>query len=839
MQSNNIYQFITRQFSLVTLCQDIRYGLRQLIKTPGFTITAVLILAIGIGVNTTIFSVINAVLLRSLPTPNPHELRTINWTGRNPKLSYYTGTGMGTISGGLMYSGSFPYTAYQRFRDKGQGFSEVFAFFSVNRATTLTRGMASTADGMMVSENFFTGYGSRMALGRTFAPEEGEIGSEPVAVITYRLWDRCFSLDPNVLGETISINKHLFTVIGVLSNDFVGPQPGDPADFYVPMSAQPQLRPSSPLSSSKHWWIQIMARMAPGANEVQAQGSLAALFQSVLEESVTTMDQPGIWLEDGSRGPLMLRQRIAQPFWALMVLVGFVLMIACANLASLLLVRGSARRREMAVRTALGAGRWRLIRQSLTESILLSILGAGAGLLFALWCKELLQGILLQYQSNFRIDFRIDAHVLFFTLCLAVLTAILFGLLPAMRAAHADPAAGLMDRQANTAPRLRTGRILVAVQAGMSVLLVMGAGLLVQSFANLKNLDPGFDSENILLFRLNAEQAGYTERERIDFYENAERSIRHIPGVSAVAFSNLAFGGGWSSESRITLPARGSVSGQHLQTCQMVINDTFFQAMKLPMLLGRDFNASDSSSSVKVSVVNETFVKNFLQDEPPVGIYFRMEESDYRIVGVCGDSVYKNVKENRLPIAYFSHRQQAPNSVFFEVRASLPPLSLAPAVRKTVAALDETIPLENIKTQQRQLDDSILFDRIFAVLCGSLAALAVILSCIGLYGLMTYNVARRRGEIGIRMALGAQPRDVSWPILRDALMLVFRGVSVGAPAALALGIVIRSFLFGVQPYDLTALLGAIALLTAAAALAAWIPARRAARTDPMDALRCE
>ncbi len=832
-------KFITNHLSLITLYQDVRYGLRQLVKTPGFTIVAVLILAIGIGVNTTIFSMINAVLLRSLPVPNPHELRNINWTGRSPKLSYYTGSGMSNFSKGLVYSNSFPYTAYREFREKGKGFSDVFAFFSISRATVQVRGLPSTVDGLMTSENFFNGYGSRMALGRTFAAEEGEIGADPVTVLTYRFWERYFALDPNVLGEVVSINNKIFTVIGVLSQDFVGPQPGDPTDFYVTMAAQPHLTSGNPLESSKHWWVQIMARMAPGASDAQAQASLAVLFERVLEDSTTTMDQPGIWLEDGSRGPLMQRQRMAEPFWALMVLVGLVVAIICANLASLLLVRGAARHHEMAIRSALGAGRWRLIRQSLTESMVLSFMGAGMGLLVALWCKELLMDFLLKYESNLRFDAGMDGNVLIFTLGLAVLTTLLFGLIPAMRAARVDPAEGLKDRAANAAPRLRIGKVLVAVQVGMTVLLVMGAGLLIQSFANLKNLNPGFDAENILLFRLDAAQAGYTDQEQKDFYENTRRSLSGIPGVRAVAYSDLSFAGGWSSENGFSFPDRPTEPGSHMQACQLVVNDTFFSTMELPIMLGRGFDDSDSASSSKVAVVNEQFTKMFLENESPLGLSFSIGETNYRIVGVCGNTSYKSLRDDLSPIMYFPQQQKTVSSVYFEVRSSLPPLSLVPAVRKSVAALDKTIPLEKIKTQQQQLDESIMIERLFSILCGSLAALAVFLSCIGLYGLMAYTVTRRRNEIGIRMALGAQSRDVALKILREAVMLTLIGVLAGAPVALGIAILIRSVFFGVQPYDPATMIGVTVLLLAVSALAAWIPARRAAKVDPMTALRCE
>ena len=822
-----------------TLWQDIRYGFRMLGKNPSFTIVAVLTLALAIGANTSIFSILNAVLLRSLPVPNPHELRVINWLGRNPELSNYTGSGMEHTSGGLMYSGSFPYPAYRDFRDQGTGFSEVFAFFLLDNITVLTRGAASTADGLMVSGNFFPGYGARTLIGRTVTPEDDRLGVTPVAVITYRAWERCYALDPSVLGQTVTINQNRFAIIGVLSREFVGPLPGDPTDFYVPLSAQPQLASNRPLESPNHWWVQIMGRLARGANEAQAQASLEVLFRQVLSESTTKMEQPGIWLEDGSRGPLRVRQHMAQPFWALLALVGLVLAIACANLASLLLVRGVSRRHEMAIRTALGAGRWRLIRQSFTESLMLSLAGAALGLLFALWCKELVLGLLIPVKENLHFDARTDANVLAFTLGLTVVTAVLFGLIPALRAARVDPAHGLKDRVAASAPRLRLGKVLVSIQVGLSILLVLAAGLSIQTFANLSRLDPGFDAENVLLFRLNTAQAGYEGQRRVSFFDGLRESIAAIPGVRAVALSDLALVGGWMSMNGISIPGRSANPDEHLQACQMVVSDSFFSTMGISLLLGRDFDEADNSHNPKVAIVNETFARSFLPDENPVGQTFTMGSTDYRIVGVCRDAKYDNVRDDVPPIMYFAYRQMPTGAMYFEVRSSLPALSLVPAVRKAVAAFDETIPLENIKTQRQLLEQSIVMERLFASLCGSLALLALFLSCVGLYGVTAYTVTCRTSEIGIRMALGATPWCVAYPILREAVLLAAAGVAVGAPAALATARIIRSQLYGVEPHDPLTLAVAAIVLLAVAAFAAWIPARRAAKVDPMAALRYE
>jgi predicted permease len=822
------------------LSQDFRYALRTLARSPGFAAVAVLSLALGIGVNTAIFSLLNAVLLRSLPVRNPQELRVANWVARNPEVSNYTGDGMGRTATGLTYSGSFPYPAYRDFRDRGTGFAEVFAFFPLSNVTAIVRGQAGVAMGLMVSGNFFAGYGAQTLIGRPIAPEDDRPAAAPVAVITYRCWERYFSLDPGVIGQRVTLNQNAFTIIGVLARGFAGPLVGDPFDFYIPLSAQPQMAPTRPLGSGKHWWVQIMARLAPGANEAHAQASLDVLFRQVLSASDNKMEQPGIWLEDGRRGPLKTRQQIGQPLWALLAVVGLLLLIVCANLAGLLLARGAARQHEMAVRAAMGANRGRLIRQSLTESMVLSLAGGSLGLVFAAWSNAGLPALLARFQENIQFDTSLDANVLGFTFGVAIVATLLSGLLPALRASRVDPAAGLKDRSALGSPRLRLGKVLVSVQVGLSVLLVVVAGLLIETFANLSRVDPGFDPENLLVFRLNAGQAGYKGAQLENFFENVRRSLAAIPGVREVALSDLALVGGARSSSGISIPGRAAGHNEQLQASQLIVSDSIFATMGIGMLLGRDFGLVDTGTSPKVAVVNESFARSFLRNKSPVGQAFNVGPEDaYQIVGVCRDAKYNNLRNEILPTMYFPYSQYPVGSMFFEVRSVLPALALAPAIRKVVAAADPNIPVADLRTQKQLLDNSVLPERLFASLCSFLALLAVLLSYIGLFGLMAYNVARRTGEIGIRMALGAGPGDVARPIVREALLLAAAGLAAGVPVALALARIIRGALYGVQPYDPATIVGGAMILLLIAALAAWIPARRAARVDPMSALRCE
>jgi len=808
---------------------DIKYAFRQLRKNPGFTTIAILSLALGIGANTAIFSLLNAVMLRSLPVPHAQELRVIDFEAEGYSYSsYYGGDG----------SRTFPYPAYASFRDNAKGFKEVFAFSRLNNITSVSPVGARTTDGLMVSGNFFSGYGAQALIGRTLTPEDDKPEAAPVAVITYRAWERYFGADPNAIGSTVALNKTVFTIVGVLPQSYVAPIVGNPADFYVPLvAAQPQLKPGWSPASTEHWWVQIMARRDLETNEAQANTSLGLLFNQFLETSPDSLTQPKILLKDGKCG--LGGWQTAQPLWILQALVALILFIACANLASLLLARGASRRHELAVRAAMGAGRRHLMRQSFVESLLLSICGAGIGLLFSLWIKTGLLRFFLAQQIDLHMDVPMDIRVLVFTLGVAAVTTFLCGIIPALQAALVQPLAGLKDNRTQAAPRLRIGKALIAIQMALSMLLVLGTGLLVQTLIHLHRVDPGFDVENLLVFRVNPGQAGYKDQDLLGFYEQTRQTLAGIPGTRSVAFSSTCLLSGGMESGGFDIPGRSDLTPFQKQAHMLMVSDNFLKTMGIHLLSGRHFNASDNSSTSRVTIVNETFARTFFPQEDVLGKHFKRGENEYQIIGLCRDAAYANLRDIVPPTLYFPSAQHPRGRMTFAVRSAVPPMSLVSTVRSRLARIDRNIPLEAVTTQQQVIKKSVSSERLFSVLCGILTCLALSLCCIGLYGLMTYNVSRRTGEMGIRMAFGARPLDVARPILCEALVLAAIGVAIGLPLALAVTQLMRSVFFGIKPYDPLTVTGSVLLLLAIAVLAAWIPARRAAKIDPMEALRYE
>jgi len=831
-----------------TFVNDIRYGLRMLVKSPAFTAVAVLSLALGIGVNAAVFSMVNGILYKSLPVRDPHQLRLVTWTCdriHNAHQMRELEWGYSFNESGTQYNGCFPYFAYLDFARQAQGFSDLFAFSHGGHSVTINAdGVPFPADAQMVSGNFFQGYGAPVLIGRPIAPEDDRPGATPVAVLTYPLWQRVFGLDPQVIGRTLTVGSAGFTIIGVLPRGYVGPTAGERrTDFYVPLTTQKQLMPHERwLERDSAWWVCVMGRLAPGADEVQIQTSLALLFRQAADRSGAQIDQPGISLQKGRQGVLTReRSEWGGMFWCLQSVVGLVLLIACTNLAGLLLARGAVRQQEMAVRATLGAGRWRLIRQSLTESLILSLGGACFGLLLSIWIRGIVSGFVLDPSSNRHFDVRMDTHVLLFALTAGVITTLLAGLFPALRAAIIDPSAKLKESGTRGAPRLRLGKVLVAAQMSMSVLFVVVGGLLCRTLINLYRVDPGYDTENLLLVPIDPGESLSPPKDEQLFFEAVRQKIAGIPGILHVAFSNTTLtSGGWTPD--ILIPSRPDQRSH--DAMGLSVSKGYFATVGINLLNGRDFLATDTDKSQDVVIVNEEFARVFFPGENPLGQFIAIRVSEdqneeYQIVGLCSNHRCASLRQDISPIFYRPYSQYRTSGMVCLVRSVLPPLSLVPAVRRAVAELDRNLPLEGITTQKLAIKESLRPERLLTLLFGSFALLALALCCIGLYGLMAYNVARRTREMGIRKALGARSWDVAWPVLREALTLTAAGAGIGLPVTVALVCVVRSLFYGIEPYDPVTTIGTVAIMVAVAVLASYLPARRAARIDPMAALRYE
>ena len=825
-----------------TIWHDVRFGLRQLGRSPGFTAVAVLSLALGIGANTAIFSMINGILYKSLPVRDPHELRVINWTcdptHNWPNMRDREG-GWGRTKSNVLYCGSFPYPAYQDFAEQATGFSGIFAFSHVRSKTINAGGIATLANAQMVSGNFFRSYGAEVLIGRPITPEDDRPDASPVAVLTYPFWQRVFGLDPHVLGRTLTVGNTGFTVIGILPRHHVGPWGGQARiDFYVPMTAQARVAgEDEKLSSNNAWWVQMMGRLAPGADEAQVQASLELLFSHVVNRSETKIDRPGILLQKGRYGVVTGRQRTAGVLWGVLPGVGLILLIACTNLAGLLLARGAARQHEMAVRAAMGAGRWRLIRQSLTESMILSLAGVCLGLVFSTWIRTALKDYIIDPSNNQHFNLSVDMNVLIFALVVGVVTTLLSGLFPALRAGNTDPSEGLKDSGSRGALRLRLGKVLVTTQVGLSVILVVLGGLLCRTLINFYRTDPGFDMENLLLVPITPHESLSPPDDYKVFFNAVRQKIAGIPGIRSVAFSNETLLSGWVWKADISIPGRPDTKQR--DTHGLIVSDGYFATLGINLLNGRDFRPTDTLNSGRVAIVNEEFVRLFFPNENPLLQFIMIDHKQHQIIGVCSNHNCQHLRYDISPTLYMPYAQNQKFTMICIIRSVLPPMSLIPAVRKAVANIDRNLPIEGITTQKLLFKKSLRYERLLASLSGSLAFLGLALSCIGLYGIMAYNVARRTGEVGIRMALGACPWDVAWPILREALILAGIGVAIGLPVALALVRVIRVLFYGIEPHDPLTTVGAVVIMLTVAALAAWIPARRAARVDPMEALRYE
>ncbi len=837
--------------------QDLRYGLRSMAANPLFTAIATISLALGIGANTAIFSFMDAILLRNLPVKNPQELVVFQWRAKTQPgvIHGMTGSRFGDETG--INSPNFPYPAFQMLRSNPNVVSTVFGYaVAYPHLNVVAQRQAEFAEGLYVSGGFYAGLGVMPAAGRLIGDEDDKTGAPPVTVLSWAYWQRRFNGNAAVVGQSILVNNLPFTIIGVSSPEFFGVNPGAQPDVYIPLHAVPPLSTFRQETERRdffdgnYYWVEMMGRLRPGVSREQAQTELAARFQQYAASTATTAKErvefPALRLEDGAGGLDSLRRQYSKPLFVLVAMVGLILTIACANIASLLLARTAARRREIAIRLSMGAGRMRVIRQLLTESLLLSLVGGAAGLLVAVWGIKSLTWLLANGRERFTLHATLNWQVLLFTLGLAVLTGTLFGLAPALQSTRVDLTAALKQVRANeTLGRTRRfglGYVLVTAQIALSLLLVVGAGLFVRTVANLHSVNLGFNRENLLLFSLDAKQAGYKDAALAQFYGDLRDRFGRIPGVTSVGLSQFPLVAFYWNSTDIHIP--GVVLPENEETSLSIVDPGFLPTMQIPILRGRGLEERDMTSP-RVAVVNEEFVKKFFPNVNPLGRRFGLgkeKPADIEIVGVARKSLYNSVKEKETPeLAYIPYTQNLDGlgRVFFELRAAGDPLSLVPAVRRIVHDASPNVPVAEVKTQSAQIDETISQERIFAELCSGFAALALGIACVGLYGTMAYAVTRRTSAIGIRVALGAMRGQIAWMVLREVLAVAAVGVVAGLGAAWATTRFVESYLFGMKQHDPWVLAGAVLVLIAAAGAAGFGPAWRAARIDPLVALRHE
>ncbi len=852
------------------LGQDLRYAGRTMAAHRLFTALVVVSLALGIGANTAIFSFVDALLLRPLPVQDPDSLVTLHWHTKAWPQFPIRGGGTWYRDLGGVTGANLPYAALDLFGEQNRFFSSVIGYSSwgADELNVVAGGEARVVAGQRVSGNFFETLGVRPAAGRLIQPDDDRPGAPLVAVISHAMWVSRFGGSAAAIGRPMRVNNHRVTVIGVTPPGFRGPgfmlfEKG--RDLYLPLHT-PALVDTELLRAANdprytddgYYWVEVAARLQPGVRRQDAARALEPLLQRFVSQvdgpatrnranldASQPVTLPSFLVKPGGRGSTALTLQYGQQIWILMTLVALILAIACANVANLLLARGTARQRELAVRLSVGASRGRVIRQLLTESVWLAVLGGAGGVAVAVWGMRFLTALLGGGQENFLLAPELNWRVLAAAAAVSVVTGLLFGLAPALRATRLDVFPTLKESRAGVAPRrfrLRPGQALVAAQIAISLLLLVAASLFLRTLANVRWQDVGFDARNVLLLRTDPAIAGYTEDAgRIRLYADLRAKLAALPGVRAVSESEIGLLEGIRRSMDIRVPEADS--HPEVTTFANGVGPRFLSTMGIPVLAGREIDERDVAAGLRVAVVNQQFAETYFPGQYPVGRRFQyvVEEEawDYEVVGVVGrvrtDSLRRSFAYFWLP---YTADTRFDDRMSFAMRTEGDPLGLAAAARRVVRDADERLPVE-IETQQHRLDAVSREEEMFATLAGGFALLALGIAGVGLYGSVAYTVARRTNEIGIRMALGAQRGRVVWMVVRQVAMLIGVGLAIGVPAALAGSRFVASFLYGLEPTDPLAMAAAVGILLVAAAMAAAVPARRASRIDPMTALRHE
>jgi predicted permease len=833
----------------VTLAfNDLRFAVRGLFRSPLFSIVAILSLALGIGANTAIFTLIDQMLLRKLPVKAPDEL----------VMLYQQGTHNGSNMGMRMHS----YPVYQQYQKSAEPLAEVLCRRLAETSVSIDN-QTERLDAEMVSGNFFSMLGVSAAVGRVFnsAEDDQVYGGHPVAVLSHEYWVRRFARDPAVVGKKILVNNYPMTIVGVSAAGFAGIDPARSPQIRVPILMKRVIVPEWGWMRSDNpraRWVQVFARLKPGWTVESAQAPLQALFMQIRAEEMTL---PGAkdWspyareqfmkgrmrVESAAIGYSSLRNDFSTPLMVLMCMVGLVLLIACANVANLLIARGFMRQKEIAVRLSLGASRGRLVRQLLVESLVLSFAGGALGVALAVALTRGLLALIPSDGQPILIQAMPDVRILGFTLCLTFATGVIFGLLPALRASRPDPWTTLKDTVgaiAGTGGSLFLRKGLVAAQVALSFLLLFGAGLFVRSLQNLKTADTGVALDNLVAFQLSPALSGYESQRTVDFYEQLLANLRATAGVKSAALAGVAILAGDEWDNSTSVEGHQAKDGEDMQAFMNSLSPGYFEAMGIKLLEGRDFNRLDAKEKTTVAIVNRRFAEHYFPGKSAVGKHIGQgggpkTKLDIEIIGVVANSLYEGPREGIRRQVFVPHWGK--NSATFYVRTAAASASAYNVVRNEVRKLDAAMPVYGMKTLEAQLDETLLTDRLIALLAAGFGLLATVLASIGLYGVMAFVVARRKKELGIRLALGAEPGGVIWLVMKEVLLLLSIGLAVGIPTALGLGRFVSAQLYGIDAGD-PWIAGATMMLLAVVSVAAGlIPAHRASRIDPILALRYE
>lgn len=822
---------------------DIRFAFRNLRKSPLFTSVAILSIALGIGANTAIFTLFDHLLLRLLPLRNPGELVYLRVAG--------------PFSGSVFGANVFSNAQFRELRQGNPVLQDLTAFFGA--PVSFSDGQQTErARAEVVSGNYFQTLGLEPVAGRLLTDADDRVrGGHPVVVLSYDFWVRRFGGKIDVINRDVKVNGLAFTVLGIAPAGYPGTNISSPTDLFVPLAMKNIITPTwDQMDNRRAWFLNLMGRVKPGMSREQAQVGMNTFARGVFEADLKVIEAPSqrfreryaakkITLEPGGQGRTERRAEVLRPLTLLMAMVGMVLLIACANVANLLLARAASRQKEIAVRLALGASRARLIRQLVVESVILSLAAGTAGVLISYWCVDLLIGAMPAGARVFGLSGTPDVRVLTFAFCLSLLTGLIFGLVPALQATRPQIAPTLKDQAANLSSggqaRLRKG--LVAAQVALSLLLLIGAGLFARSLFALRSLSLGFDTSRVLMFSLDPLLNGYKPPQSIALYEQLRQRLAAMPGVQSVSLGSVTPLADDMNMSTVAVEGYQAKESEDVNPLFNSVGPKYFETMRTPLLLGRDFTPQDGLTAPKVAIVNESFVKHFFKNQNPIGRHFslgREYKPEYEIVGVVGDTKYANVREEiaRQVFTPYSQDDTLGEMTFF-VRTSTDPVSLAAAIRQEVKRADANLPVFRVKTMEAQASESLFVERMIAALSIAAGGLATLLAAVGLYGVMAYSVARRTREIGVRMALGAGQGRVLRMVMREVIVLAAAGILVALPASYFLTRLVKAQLYGISEHDAVTLAGATLLLAAIALLAGYLPARRATKIDPMVALRYE